>query len=114
MVFMFSVANVVNPAAIYTNQLLCFISNRISRGEAQQPSSDVHFFTSHFMTTMKEKGPVAVASWTEKKNIDLFQKKLVFIPVNADLHWSLCVVVNPGKVANWFDNDLDPREEHSL
>ena len=88
--------------------------NRISRGESQQPSSDVHFFTSLFMTTMEVKGPAAVASWTEKENIDLFQKKLVFIPVNVDLHWSLCVVVNPGQVANWLDEDLDPREEHSL
>jgi sentrin-specific protease 7 len=91
-----------------------FFSNRISRGESQQSSSDVHFFTSHFMTTMKEKGPEAVASWTEKKNIDLFQKKLVFIPVNADLHWSLCVVVNPGKVANWSNHDVASIEEHSL
>jgi Ulp1 family protease len=47
------------------------------------------------MTTLKEKGTKAVASWTGKKNKNLFQKKLVFIPVNADLHWLLCVVVNP-------------------
>jgi Ulp1 family protease len=66
------------------------------------------------MTTLKEKGPKAVASWTGKKNINLFQKKLVFIPVNADLHWSLCVVVNPGKVTNWFDADTGTDEEHSL
>jgi Ulp1 family protease len=67
------------------------------------------------MTTLKEKGPNAVASWTEKKNINLFEKKLVFIPVNADLHWSLCVVVNPGKVDNWiYQKDVNGDEEHAL
>jgi len=66
------------------------------------------------MTTLKEKGPEDIASWTEKKNINVFEKKLVFIPVNADLHWSLCVVVNPGLIANNLDSDLDPTEEHAL
>ena len=66
------------------------------------------------MTTLKEKGPNAVTSWTEKKNIDLFQKKFVFIPVNADLHWSLCVVVNPGEVAINSDSDMYANDEHSL
>ncbi len=93
--------------AIDINELLHTLYNRISRGESQQPSSNVHFFTSQFMTTLKEKGPRAVASWTGKKHINLFQKKLVFIPVNADLHWLLCVVVNPGLIANNLDCDFD-------
>lgn len=28
--------------------------------------------------------------------INIFEKKLVFIPIHGDNHWSLCVVVNPG------------------
>eukprot|EP00970_Alexandrium_tamarense_P005850 scaffold956_cov98-Alexandrium_tamarense.AAC.1 len=55
--------------------------------------SDVHFFTTHFMSTLEEE-PSSVASWTKK--IDIFKKKLIFVPVNADNHWSLCVIVNPG------------------
>ena len=55
-----------------------------------------------------------MASWTGKKNINLFQKKLVFIPVNADLHWLLCVVVNPGLIANNLDSDCDTSKEHAL
>jgi Ulp1 family protease len=66
------------------------------------------------MTTLKEKGPKAVVSWTGKKNINLFQKKLVFIPVNTDLHWSLCVVVNPGLILNNLDCDFDTSKEHVL
>jgi Ulp1 family protease len=45
------------------------------------------------MSTLEEE-PSSVASWTKK--IDIFKKKLIFVPVNADNHWSLCVIVNPG------------------
>jgi Ulp1 family protease len=27
-------------------------------------------------------------------------KKYIFIPINQRLHWSLCVVVNPGAILN--------------
>ena len=86
-------------------------SRRISRGESQQPDSNTHFFTSHFMTALKDDGPGAVSSWTAKKRI--FQKRLIFIPVNADLHWALCVVVNPGLIANCYNEDLDGSEDHA-
>jgi hypothetical protein len=66
------------------------------------------------MTTLKGKGPEAVVSWTEKKDINIFEKKLIFIPVNADLHWSLLVVVNPGLIANVYNDDLPETEEHSF
>lgn len=72
-----------------------FILSRISRGENKQ-STDFHFFTSHFYTTLSKEGPTAVQSWSAKKNIDLFRKRLIFVPINKDLHWSLCVIVNPG------------------
>jgi Ulp1 family protease len=60
----------------------------------------VHFFTSHFLSTLEDDGPEGVASWTrnKKKIIDVFEKKFIFVPVNSDLHWSLCVVVNPGHI----------------
>lgn len=90
------------------------MSNRISRGKSKLPLSDVHFFTSHFMTTLKGKGPEAVVSWTEKKDINIFEKKLIFIPVNADLHWSLLVVVNPGLIANVNNDDFLEAEDHSF
>jgi hypothetical protein len=68
---------------------------RISRGENKQ-STDFHFFTSHFYTTLSNDGAEAVKSWTAKKNIDIFKKRLIFVPINKDLHWSLCIIVNPG------------------
>ena len=86
---------------------------RISRGVSKQPNSNVHFFTSHFMTTLKDEGIQAVASWTANKNINVFDKKLIFIPINANLHWSLCVVVNPGHIANSFSQEGSPDQKRS-
>lgn len=59
----------------------------------------MHFFSTHFFTALEDNGPSAVTKWTERKGIDIFEKKLIFIPVNKTLHWSLCVVVNPGAIA---------------
>jgi Ulp1 family protease len=39
-----------------------------------------------------------VTQWTEKKGIDIFEKRFVFIPVNKGLHWTQCVVINPGAI----------------
>ena len=101
--------------------MLCAVLVRISRGVSQKRNSDVHFFTTHFMTTLQKQGIKAVSSWTVNENINVFKKRLIFIPVNADLHWSLCVVVNPGLIANNYDRiaekhdeDSQDSEEHSL
>lgn len=47
-----------------------------------------------------------VKNWTERKEINVFQKKLIFIPINKNLHWSLAVVVNPGEIER-FQNKQD-------
>jgi len=79
-------------------------------------SNQVHFFSSHFFSTIEEKGAQGVASWTisKKKRVDVFQKKFIFVPVNSDLHWSLCVIVNAGLIggkAQHDSSDTDSEEE---
>lgn len=83
---------------------------RISRCDTAL-SSKYHFFTSHFYTTLSTSGPNAVASWTKRKKIQVFEKKLIFVPINRDLHWSLCVIVNPGALVS---RGREPREEDDL
>merc|ERR1711862_652505 len=61
-------------------------------------TSNVHFFSSHFYSTLQKKGPSGVSRWTSKKNINIFTKTFIFIPINESLHWSLCVVCNPGRI----------------
>lgn len=80
----------------------------ISRHIACKESSNVHFFTSHFYTTLASEGAAGVRSWTAKKNIDIFEKRLIFIPINKTLHWSLCVVVNPGAIVQQVDDEDPP------
>eukprot|EP01082_Thalassiosira_pseudonana_P009089 g8088.t1.2.5e17418a g8088 g8088.t1 contig27:163628-167782(+) len=90
--------NRLEPGQFLNDSLVDFWMRWISREQSHLGNkSDVHFFTSHFMSTLEEENdPSSVASWTKKKKIDIFKKKLIFVPVNADLHWSLCVIVNPG------------------
>jgi hypothetical protein len=54
--------------------------HRISRGKSKSADNQVHFFTSHFFTTITEEGPEGVKSWTqnEKRTIPVFEKKFVF------------------------------------
>ncbi len=55
-----------------------------------------------------------MVSQNKKDNVNVFQKKLLFLPIQAAEHWSLCVVVNPGLIENSFDTDMDPTKEHAL
>ena len=59
-------------------------------------TSPVYMFMSHFYTTLRDNGIEAVKRWTSKKNINIFKKRYVFIPIHGDLHWSLFLIVNPG------------------
>jgi hypothetical protein len=83
----------------------------ISRHTTCKQSSNFHFFTSHFYTTLASEGVNGVRSWTAKKNINIFEKRLIFIPINKTLHWSLCVVVNPGAIIASVDDDNDNDNE---
>ncbi|KAL6545815.1 hypothetical protein OROGR_009689 [Orobanche gracilis] len=46
-----------------------------------------------------------VRKWT--RNVNIFEKDYIFIPVNLSLHWSLIVICHPGEVANLRDKGMD-------
>ena len=62
--------------------------------------SDILFLSSHFFRSLEEHGPESVLHWTssKRKNVDIFTKRLIFIVINKDIHWSLVVLVNPGRI----------------
>ena len=68
-------------------------------------SDRVHVFTTQFYTKLENEGVESVMSWTAKKNIDIFEKKYIFVPVNKDIHWSLLVIVNPGNIVSDDDDE---------
>jgi len=75
-------------------------------------AGDVHAFSSHFFTKLREgdgrgkfkpgsekaqRAHARVERWT--RNVDVFAKKFLLVPVVEDLHWSLAVVCHPGELA---------------
>ena len=57
-------------------------------------SEDIYIFGCYLYTKLIERDPT-VLRWA--KGVDLFSKKLIFVPINeVDSHWRLAVIVNPG------------------
>ena len=59
-------------------------------------ATDFLIFRSHFYSKLKESGPDAILSWSQKVNI--FERSIIFIPVNESHHWTLLAVVNCGSI----------------
>lgn len=64
-----------------------------------------HIFNSFFHKKLTEKmrdkedraaSIKGMLSWT--RNIDIFSKQAIFVPIHNNLHWSLAVILNPGKL----------------
>jgi Ulp1 family protease len=60
--------------------------------------SSIHIFSSHFYTQLGTWGYDAVAHWTANRGINVFEKKMILIPVNKQQQWSLCAVLNAGYI----------------
>ncbi|XP_070810763.1 sentrin-specific protease 3 [Pituophis catenifer annectens] len=57
----------------------------------------VHFFNSFFYDKLRTKGYEGVKRWT--KNVDIFNKEILLIPIHLEVHWSLiCVEVKQKKI----------------
>jgi Ulp1 family protease len=74
-----------------------------------QPDSSIHIFTTHFYTKLSTEGVHSVLDWTSNRDVDSFTKKMVFIPIHKDHHWSLAVVINAGLV-NCCSENNEPSE----
>jgi Ulp1 family protease len=79
---------------------LPFISFNSTRLNERENEGLVHVFASHLLTKLRKNGVSAVTRWGAKVHGGVFSKQILFIPVNYDLHWSLCVVANPGAISN--------------
>eukprot|EP01084_Bolivina_argentea_P086681 156647_1 len=67
---------------------------------------DIYIFTQFFYTKLdkslddkNETARLKLSKWT---NVNIFDKKLVIIPIHKALHWSLAIITNPG-----YDKALD-------
>ncbi|MGH0166707.1 UNVERIFIED_CONTAM: hypothetical protein FKN15_050913 [Acipenser sinensis] len=62
----------------------------------------VHFFNSFFYDKLRTKGYDGVKRWT--KNVDIFKKSLLLIPIHLEVHWSLVSVDVPKRTVTYFDS----------
>ncbi|EGV63326.1 Ulp1 protease family protein [Yamadazyma tenuis] len=68
-------------------------------------NSDYYSWTSHFYTTLQERGYDGVRRWSKRRKLNLFEKKLIFIPINiSSTHWALSIINNQNKTIEYFDS----------
>jgi len=96
----------VNDTVIdyYINYLLDKIHEGGGSSSACLSSDDVFIFSTFFYKKLTSKAHMhdKMEKWT--KNVDLFSRKYVFIPVCSNLHWSLALVCNK---RDYKDGKLD-------
>ena len=71
--------------------------------------SNIKIFSTQFYTTLEGEGQTSVEKWTKHKNIDVFEKKFLFIPINKTKHWLLVVIVNPGHLPSYYSKGVGKR-----
>jgi Ulp1 family protease len=68
--------------------------------ESDHNTSPLYAFNSMFyqklIETKRAESYELVKKWT--KNVDLFSKEFIFVPINLGSHWSLVCIVRPGLV----------------
>ena len=59
------------------------------------------FYKKLTSTSLQDIGSSRLDKWT--KNVDIFDKKFVFVPVCANAHWSLAIIYNKQVMPLWMD-----------
>ncbi len=58
------------------------------------------FCFQHTILHQNVDGIKIVTAWTTKRDLDVFTKKMLFLPIHQDFHWSLCIICNAGNVSS--------------
>lgn len=101
----------------FTSFLLLNVDERITRFERESNNSKVMVMSSQFYTYLSDRTrspEISASRWQSSMSIhtQLFNKKMILIPINIAIHWSLAVILNPGKVlsSNQVDSCFDKEE----
>ena len=97
---MVSIGYMIYFYAVYFFILTCWqFASKIRLTRKEIPSeSNILTLSTHFYAKLFRDGAESVQTWTS--SIDIFTKKMIFVPVNKDLHWSMFVIVNAGLLRN--------------
>ncbi|KAH9248336.1 hypothetical protein BASA81_014010 [Batrachochytrium salamandrivorans] len=83
---------------MYLNDTLInyFLSRLCDLDLPSMLQSRVHVMTTHFFSKLTSRQMNDVKSWT--KNVDVFSKDFIIVPVNEAEHWSLAIICFPGNL----------------
>ncbi|KAK3929244.1 Sentrin-specific protease 3 [Frankliniella fusca] len=98
--------NIIHGSMWFNDEIINFYFNVIS-----ESLQSVHALDTFFYPTLTLKGQESVAKWT--KNVNLFEKRFILIPIHGASHWSLISVDNESKTLTAFDS-LNGDHSHAL
>lgn len=78
------------------------------QSQARSPEKIPFFYSSFFFKRMIQKRPIdynGVKSWT--KDIDIFKRKYIFVPICDSYHWSLIIIINLHSLEDLIENGSD-------
>jgi Ulp1 family protease len=81
----------LNPQTYVNDTVIDFWFRWFSRTEPYA-KSNVLLLTSHFYSTLLERGVAEVSQWMHRRNIEVLSMKLIMLPINLDKHWSFCSI----------------------
>lgn len=65
----------------------------------------VFCWTTHFYTTLQQKGYKGVARWAKRKKINVLETKRVVVPINSmNTHWAVAVIDNDQNTISYYDS----------
>lgn len=66
---------------------------------------NVFGWTTHFYTTLVQRGYQGVARWAKRKKINVFTMEKILTPINiGNMHWALAVIDNIKKTITYYDS----------
>ncbi|XP_062503900.1 sentrin-specific protease 1-like [Corticium candelabrum] len=83
---------------------LCFLKSHSGKDlQKNRNLKNFEVLSTHFFTTIRNKGIKSVDSWYKKA--DIFDVKLLIVPINeGNIHWTLLVVNNREKTMTYYDS----------
>lgn len=84
------------------------------QSQARCPENVPFFYSSFFFKRMIQKRPIdysGVKSWT--KDIDIFKRKYIFVPICDSYHWSLIIIINLHSLKDLLENGSDSMDTGS-
>jgi len=104
----------LEPNELLNDSLIDFWMKWITWNDPNGPHSTIHTFTSHFMSELRDNGVESVQSWTAKKGINVFNKRIIMFPINEDMYWSLFVLLNSAAIAMNYSDYTNESEECAM